>query len=105
MRQKKKFVHKLKKAQDKVSGLLDQEGGDPRSKARQINELYKRAVKAKRTNKKKVIVGTKTSIAAPNRTSGRKFKMVDKRLKKDVQGMQRAAKRVKISKRTYKKRK
>lgn len=30
-----------------------------------------------------MIIGTKTSVAAPNRTSGRKFKMVDKRLKKD----------------------
>jgi hypothetical protein len=72
---------------------LDQEGLDPRSKARQINDLYRKAVKSKNTNKKKLIVGTKTTVAAPNKTSGRKFKMVDRRLKKDTQGMQRAQKK------------
>ncbi len=77
---------------------MDQEGLDPRTKARQINDLYKRAVKAKRPKGKKLVVGTKSTIAAPNKTSGRKFKMVDRRLKKDTRGLQRAAKRNKITK-------
>jgi hypothetical protein len=49
--------------------------------------LYKKAVKSKNKNRKKIVVATKTTIAAPNRTTGRKFKMVDKRLKKDTQGL------------------
>lgn len=105
MRQKKRFVNSLKKAQTKVSGLLDQEGLDPRTKARQINELYKRAVRTKKPKGKKMIFATKSTIAAPNRTSGRKFKMVDKRLKKDIKGLQRAQKKNKISKKKFQKRK
>lgn len=110
MRKKKKFANSLKKAQNQVSGIIEQEGLDPKSKARQITELYRKASKSRTGPKRKLIVSSKSSTVAPNRTSGRKFKMVDRRLKKDALGMKKAQERnknkfQKISKKRFQRRK
>ena len=71
MRQKKKAMNKLMKAHTKATEIFDSEN-TPFSKARQINDLYKRATKVKE-KKKEIIVARRHLLSAPNKTKGRKF--------------------------------
>ena len=83
-RKKKRMINALKKAKGEANEVLDNEGLSPFTKARSINRIYGKAIKKSRPNKKNVIVSQKYTSAAPNRKSGRKFALVDRRLKKDV---------------------
>ena len=83
-RKKKRMINALKKAKGEANEVLDNEGLSPFTKARSINRIYGKAIKKSRPNKKNVIVSRKYTSAAPNRKSGRKFALVDRRLKKDV---------------------
>ena len=75
-------MNKLMKAHHKAEEIFDSENS-PFSKAMQIKDLYK---KAKKTNKKpkEIIFARRHLLNAPNKKSGRKFKIVDKRQRKDI---------------------
>lgn len=77
---------------------MEKEGPDSISRGWQINALYRKAAKSGKESRKKLIVGLRKNAAAPNKTQGRKFKMVDKRLKKDT----RALKKIKKTKSSFK---
>lgn len=72
---------------------MEKEGNDSISRARQINSLYRKAAKAGKDKQKKIIVGFRKNASAPNKTQGRKFKMVDKRLKKDTRAQKSSEKK------------
>ncbi len=63
---------------------MDKDGPDSISRAKQINQLYRKAAKAGKEKRKQLIVGNRQNAMAPNKKGGRRFKMVDKRLKKDT---------------------
>lgn len=63
---------------------MEKEGPDSISRAKQINSLYRKAAKAGKEKRKQLIVGVRKNAMAPNKKGGRRFKMVDKRLKKDA---------------------
>lgn len=47
---------------------MEKEGNDSISRARQINELYRKAAKAGKDKKKKIVVGLRKNASAPNKT-------------------------------------
>lgn len=104
MRQKKKAMNKLMKARSKVQEVFDSEN-TPFSKARQINDIYKKAVRQNKP-KKQVVVAKRHLMNAPNKKSGRKFKVVDKRQRKDERAMKKVErnKKIKKVKRNFKRR-
>ena len=57
---------------------MEKEGNNSISRARQINDLYRKAAKAGKDKKKEIVVSRKSNTVAPNKKSGRKFKVVDK---------------------------
>ena len=89
-RKKKKMVNNLKKAQSEAAEIYENEGLSPFTKARSINQLYRKAIKKSKPKKKQVIVSKRHLMAAPNKKSGRKFVMVDKRLRKDLRAQKKA---------------
>jgi len=94
-RKKKKLVNNLKKAQSEAAEIYENEGLSPFTKARSINQLYRKAIKKSKPKKKQIIVSKRHLMAAPNKKSGRKFAMVDKRLKKDLRAQKKAEKQKK----------
>jgi AdoMet-dependent rRNA methyltransferase SPB1 len=94
-RKKKKMINNLKKAQSEAAEIYDNEGLSPFTKARSINQLYRKAIKKSKPKMKQVFVSRRHLVAAPNKKSGRKFKMVDKRLKKDMRAQKRVEKQKK----------
>ena len=94
-RQKKRFFNTKKKANTMAEQIFESESLSGFTKAKQINDLYKKAAKKARPKKKEVIVARRHTIAAPRKKKGRKFMIVDKRQKKEL----RAEKNKKIKKR------
>ena len=94
-RQKKRIFNNLKKANTMAEQIFESESLSGFSKAKQINDLYKKAARKARPKKKEIIVAKRYNMAAPRKKKGRKFAIVDKRLKKDL----RADKNKKIKKR------
>lgn len=93
-RQKKRFFNSMKKANSKAEQIFESDGLTGYSKARQINDLYKKAARKARPKKKEIIVAKRYNMAAPRKKKGRKFMIVDKRMRKDI----RADKNKKIKK-------
>jgi AdoMet-dependent rRNA methyltransferase SPB1 len=94
-RKKFKAAQKMEKLKKKSALLADEEGMTEKEKAQSIARLMSRAAKKKPKQKVSVIVargGNKGIKTRPKGTKG-KYKMVDARLKKDVRGEKRAAKR------------
>lgn len=94
-RQKKRFFNNISKANVKAEQIFESDNLTGYSKANQINSLYRKAAKNARPKKKEVIVARKYNSAAPRKKKGRKFMVVDKRMRKDL----RAEKNKKIKKR------
>ena len=94
-RKKFKAAQRMEKLKKKSALLADEEGMTEKEKAQSIARLMSRAAKKKPKAKVSVIVargGNKGIKSRPKGTKG-KYKMVDARLKKDVRGEKRAAKR------------
>lgn len=94
-RKKLKAAQKLEKLRRKSSLLVDEEGMSERDKANTIARLMSRARKKKPKEKVKVVVargGNKGIAGRPRGVKGR-YKIVDKRLKKDVRAEKRLAKK------------
>jgi AdoMet-dependent rRNA methyltransferase SPB1 len=94
-RKKFKAAQRMEKLKKKSALLADEEGMTEKEKAQSISRLMSRAAKKKPKQKVSVIVakgGNKGIKTRPKGTKG-KYKMVDARLKKDVRGEKRAAKR------------
>ncbi|KAF2028678.1 hypothetical protein EK21DRAFT_90496 [Setomelanomma holmii] len=94
-RKKFKAAQRLEKLKKKSALLADEEGMTEKEKAQSIARLMSRAAKKKPKQKVSVVVargGNKGIKSRPKGTKG-KYKMVDARLKKDVRGEKRAAKK------------
>lgn len=87
-RKKKRMVESLKRAHKQSAQIFDNDSFTGMAKARQVRQIYKKAEKTNAIKKKEIIVARRFSIAAPNKKSGRKFQIVDKRMKKDIRGME-----------------
>lgn len=96
-RKKFKAAQKLEKLKRKSALLADEEGMTEKDKAGAIGKMLARAAKKKPQSKVKVVVATGTNRGIKGRPKGTKgrYKIVDPRLKKDVRGEKRAAKRAK----------
>ncbi|KAF2621830.1 hypothetical protein BU25DRAFT_403894 [Macroventuria anomochaeta] len=94
-RKKFKAAQRLEKLKKKSAMLADEEGMTEKEKAQSIARLMSRASKKKPKGKVSVVVargGNNGIKGRPKGTKG-KYKMVDARLKKDVRGEKRAAKK------------
>ncbi|CAN9226324.1 unnamed protein product [Alternaria alternata] len=94
-RKKFKAAQRMEKLKKKSALLADEEGMTEKEKAQSIARLMSRAAKKKPKQKVSVIVAKGGNKGIKNRPKGTKgkYKMVDARLKKDVRGEKRAAKR------------
>ncbi|XP_014552367.1 hypothetical protein COCVIDRAFT_30260 [Bipolaris victoriae FI3] len=94
-RKKFKAAQRLEKLKKKSALLADEEGMTEKEKAQSIARLMSRAAKKKPKQKVSVVVARGGNKGIKNRPKGTKgkYKMVDARLKKDVRGEKRAAKR------------
>ena len=84
MRIRKRAFNSMKKANQKAEQIFENDSIGGFSKARQINDLYAKAAKKSRPKKKEVFVAKTFSSAAPRKKSGRKFMVVDRRLRADI---------------------
>ncbi|KAF9692928.1 hypothetical protein EKO04_008972 [Ascochyta lentis] len=94
-RKKFKAAQRLEKLKKKSAMLADEEGMTEKEKAQSIARLMSRASKKKPKGKVSVVVargGNNGIKGRPKGTKG-KYKMVDARMKKDVRGEKRAAKK------------
>ena len=70
--------------QGEAKALLEEEDGINVSKARQISDIYRRAIRKGKEKPRRVVFMKKQFSGAPRKKSGRKFRVVDKRGKKDM---------------------
>jgi AdoMet-dependent rRNA methyltransferase SPB1 len=82
-RKKKKVVREMKKAETEVKQIFDEDNVNF-SRAKQISEIYKRAIRKSKEKPKRIVFMKKQFSGAPRKKSGRKFLVVDKRGKKDL---------------------
>lgn len=101
IRNQKRMAKKMKKAKKTAETIIEQEGVTEGSKARQIQNLYKKQL-ASVKREKKYIVGKKIT-AGPGGRDSRSVKHVDRRLKKDRRGEKMAGMSKKIKKKSHKK--
>ncbi|KAK0124225.1 AdoMet-dependent rRNA methyltransferase spb1 [Cadophora gregata] len=94
-RKKFKAAQRLEKLRKKSALLQDEEGMTEKEKATSIAKLMSKAAKKKPKQQVKVVVarGNNKAIAGRPRGVKGKYKIVDARLKKDVRGEKRAAKK------------
>jgi AdoMet-dependent rRNA methyltransferase SPB1 len=94
-RKKFKAAQRLEKLRKKSALLQDEEGMTEKEKASSIMKLMSKAAKKKPKQQVKVVVarGGNRGIAGRPRGVKGKYKIVDARLKKDVRGEKRAAKK------------
>jgi AdoMet-dependent rRNA methyltransferase SPB1 len=94
-RKKFKAARRLEKIQKKSAALMEDEGMAEGDKAKAISRMISRAAKKKPKRVTKLVVakgGNRGISGRPKGTKGR-YKMVDKRLKKDVRADKRLKKR------------
>jgi AdoMet-dependent rRNA methyltransferase SPB1 len=96
-RKKFKAAQKLEKLKKKSAMLVDEEGMTEKDKASTIARLMSRASKKKPKEKVKLVVATGGNRGISGRPRGvkGKYKIVDRRLKKDVRAEKRTAKKKK----------
>jgi AdoMet-dependent rRNA methyltransferase SPB1 len=94
-RKKFKAAQRLEKLRKKSALLADEEGMTEKEKANSIAKLMSKAAKKKPKQSVKVVVarGGNRGISGRPRGVKGKYKIVDARLKKDVRGEKRAAKK------------
>ncbi|TVY48614.1 AdoMet-dependent rRNA methyltransferase [Lachnellula occidentalis] len=94
-RKKFKAAQRLEKMRKKSALMQDEEGMTEKEKASNITKLMSKATKKKPKQQVKVVVarGGNRGIAGRPRGVKGKYKIVDARLKKDVRGEKRAAKK------------
>lgn len=95
-RKKRRMLKAMSKVRQKATQIANSSELNNSSKMRQIKKLYskeKRKQDQQNRKKKDVVVGRSFSTSAPGKTAGRKYKMVDKRLKKDTRAMKRVEKK------------
>mmetsp|Transcript_22612 Transcript_22612/g.20074 ORF Transcript_22612/g.20074 Transcript_22612/m.20074 type:complete len:99 (-) Transcript_22612:41-337(-) len=88
----------MAKVRQRANIIANSEEYNDMSKMRQIGKMYsteKRKLNDKYNTKKDNVVGRNFQSSAPGKTSGRKYKMVDRRLKKDVRATKRTEKKKK----------
>lgn len=82
-RQKRRAMRKMDKVKKKVDAIVTNEDMTQRERINQIKTVYKNATKTKK-KEVKLVVGRK-GLPAKKPTKG-KYKMVDKRMRKDLRG-------------------
>ena len=94
-RKKFKAAQRLEKLKKKSALLVEDSDMTEKDKARSIEKMMARAAKKKPKAKTKLIIarGVNKGLGGRPRGIKGKYKMVDKRLKKDIRGEKRAAKR------------
>ena len=95
LRKKKRMLKAMKRVREKANQIANSGDLNASSKMRQIKQLYnkeKRKLDQQNRKKKDVVVSRSFSVSAPKKTSGRKYKMVDKRLKNDTRAEKRLSK-------------
>lgn len=94
-RKKLRAAQRVEKLRRKSAVLMEDEGSSERDKARSIEKLMARAAKQGKSQKQKVSVvvarGGNRGIAGRPRGTKGKYKMVDRRLKKDARAEKRVA--------------
>jgi AdoMet-dependent rRNA methyltransferase SPB1 len=108
MRKKRRMLKAMTRVREKATQIANAGELNAGSKMRQIKQLYsKEKTKLDKQNRKRTesVVGRNFSKSAPGKTGGRKYKMVDSRLKNDTRAEKRLdkkrnkrGKRVKIKK-------
>jgi len=96
-RKKRRMLRAMAKVRQKATQIANSDEINNQSKMREIKKLYskeKRKIDQKQ-KKKDTVVGRNFSASAPGKTRGHKYKMVDRRLKKDTRSMKRAEKKSK----------
>lgn len=99
-RKKKKLEKQLRKFKKKADQVFEDEGLDERSKTKEVRKLKHKIVTADKNKnaKKKIIVGKRFKIQAPGKkTSGRKYRIVDNRARKDLRAEKRLKRKSKAS--------
>jgi AdoMet-dependent rRNA methyltransferase SPB1 len=94
-RKKRKMLKAMAKVRQKANQIANSDELNNGSKMRQIKKLYgqeKKKLDEKFNKRKSVVVARAFSKSAPGKTQGRKYKMVDRRLKKDTRAMKRSEK-------------
>lgn len=94
-RKKRKMLKAMAKVRQKANQIANSDELNNGSKMRQIKKLYgqeKKKLDEKFNKRKAVVVARAFSKSAPGKTQGRKYKMVDRRLKKDTKALKRAEK-------------
>ena len=95
-RKKRRLLRAMAKVRQKANQIANSDELNNSSKMRQIKKLYnteKKKIKEQNHKKKDIVVSRAFSVSAPGKTHGRKYKMVDRRLKKDTKSMKRAEKK------------
>lgn len=97
-RKKRKMARAMQKVRQKANAIANSEEFNDVSKMRQINKMYgkeKKKLNEQFQRRKETVVGRSFASSAPGKTAGRKYKMVDSRLKKDARAEKRADKKKK----------
>lgn len=95
-RKKRRMLKAMAKVRQKATQIANSDELNNSSKMRQIKKLYskeKRKQDEKNKKSKSTVVGRTFAASMPGKTQGRKYKMVDKRLKKDARAQKRVDKR------------
>jgi AdoMet-dependent rRNA methyltransferase SPB1 len=97
-RKKRKMIKAMAKVRQKATVIANSEEIHDGSKMRQIKKLYskeKKSIKERFNKQSESVVSRNFSASTPGKTQGRKFKMVDRRLKKDTRATKRIEKKTK----------
>ena len=91
-RKKHKLAKQLRKFKKQADQVFEEEGMDERTKGKEVQKLRHKIVTADKNKnpKKKIIVGKKFKISAPGKkTTGKKYRIVDSRAKKELRAEKR----------------
>jgi len=95
-RKKKRAASEMKKFKNKADQIFEQEAVDERSKIRQVGKAFAGAKrKINKQKEKKIVHGKKSTATGGANSTGRKFRMVDARGKKDMRAEKRAERKKK----------
>lgn len=96
IRKKIRLVREMKKFKDKADDIYQTEGMDQKTKMREIEKMKNKLKNKSGSTRKQVVVAKNRGSIGPSsgkKTQGRKYKVVDRRLKNDIKAQKRAQKR------------